>query len=172
MDVRVSEIQSMKDFVDLAVGIPLFTYEMQQVDAPRPQGEYGAVKCISSVNPGYDESKIVDVNGQEMYLTRGVRILTFQIVFSRVGDEYIEFDNSFYRPDILAFMKQRKFAALGKRGLDLASTVLETNWEFRQGLVAQFNVLREDLSQIGIMSDAIVDGKFIDGDQVINIQGI
>lgn len=172
MDVRATEIQSMKEFVDLAVGIPQFTYEMQMVDAPRPSGEYGAVKCVSSVNPGCDETSIVNVNGQDMFRTLGVRILTFQIVFSRVGDEYIKFDNSYYRPDILAFMRARKFAALGKQALNLASITLETNWEFRQGIVAQYNVLREDLSPVGIMDNASVGGKFIDGDQVITIKGI
>lgn len=172
MDVRPTEIQAMKDIVDLAVGIPLFTYEMQMVDAPRPSGEYAAIKCTSSFNPGFDESRMINVNGQDIYRTRGVRILTFQILFSRVGDEYIKYDNSYYRPDMLDFMRQRGFAALGKQALNLASLTLETNWEFRQGLVAQFNVLREDLTPIGTMDNASVGGKFIDGDQVITIKGI
>ena len=68
-------------------------------------------------------------------------------------------------------MKQRKFAALGKTPLDLASITLETNWEFRQGVKMQFNILRESLSPIGVMSDAYVGGKFIDGDKVITIKG-
>lgn len=171
MDVRASEIQTMKEFVDLAVGTPLFTYEMQQ-NAPRPSGEYAAIKCTSSVNPGCDESKIVDVNGVEMFQTKGVRILTFQIVFSREGDEYIKYDNSYFRPDVIAFMKQRGLCALAKQALNLASLTLETNWEFRQGIVAQFNVLRIDQTPIGIMDDASVGGKFIEGDIVTEIKGI
>lgn len=171
MDVRASEIQTMKEFVDLAVGIPLFTYEMQK-NAPRPSGEYAAIKCTSSVNPGCDESKIVDVNGVEMFQTKGVRILTFQIVFSREGDEYIKYDNSYFRPDVIAFMKQRGLCALAKQALNLASLTLETNWEFRQGIVAQFNVLRIDQTPIGIMDDASVGGKFIEGDIVTEIKGI
>lgn len=171
MDVRASEIQTMKEFVDLAVGIPLFTYEMQK-NAPRPSGEYAAIKCTSSVNPGCDESKIVDVNGVEMFQTKGVRILTFQIVFSREGDEYIKYDNSYFRPDVIAFMKQRGLCALAKQALNLASLTLETNWEFRQGIVAQFNVIRIDQTPIGIMDDASVGGKFIEGDLVTVIKGI
>lgn len=171
MDVRANEIQAMKELVDLAVGIPLFTYEMQQ-NAPRPSGEYAAIKCTSSVNPGCDESKIVDVNGVEMFQTKGVRILTFQIVFSREGDEYIKYDNSYFRPDVIAFMKQRGLCALAKQALNLASLTLETNWEFRQGIVAQFNVIRIDQTPIGIMDDASVGGKFIEGDIVTVIKGI
>lgn len=171
MDVQDIEIQSMKEIVDIAVGIPLFTYEMQQ-NAPRPQGEYAAVKCTSSFNPGYDECRIIDVNGEEMFRSRGVRILTFNILFSREGEEYIKYDNSYYRPDVIAAMKQRGFAALGKQALNLASVTLETNWEVRQGLIAQFNVLRESITPVGTMSNASVGGKFIDGDQVITIKGI
>lgn len=170
MDIRDKEIQAMKEIVDVAVGIPLFTYEMQH-NAPRPQGEYAAVKCLSSSNPGYDETRIVVINGEDMFRTRGVRILTFYILFSRDGQEYIDFDNSFYRPDVQAKMREHGFAALGKEALNLATVQLETNWEPRNGVKMQFNVLREQISQIGSMANAVVGGKFIDGDQVIEIKG-
>ncbi|AEJ81448.1 tail completion [Erwinia phage vB_EamM-Y2] len=170
MDINDKEIQAMKEIVDVAVGIPLFTYEMQQ-NAPRPQGEYAAVKCYSSSNPGYDETRIVDINGADMFRTRGIRILTFYILFSRDGQEYIDFDNSFYRPDVQAKMREHGFAALGKEALNLATVQLETNWEPRNGVKMQFNVLREQISPIGSMANAVVGGKFIDGDQVIEIKG-
>lgn len=171
MDIRKEELQAMKEIVDVCVGIPQFTYEMQQ-NAPRPPGDYAAIKCLQSLNPGFDESRIVTIDGQDVYRTRGIRILTFAILFSREGDEFIKFDNSFYRPDVQAILKQKKFAALGKTTLDLASVTLETNWEIRQGVRMQFNILREDISTIGIMDDANVEGKFIDGDQVITTKGI
>lgn len=170
MDISQKEIQSMKEIVDTCVRVPLFTYEMQQ-NAPRPEGEYAAVKCVSSFNPGFDEVRTVEINGEECIRYRGVRILTFVIVFSREGPEYIDYDNSFFRPDVLAKCKQEGFAALGKEALSLASIALETNWEVRHGIKMQFNVLREQISQTGIMSDAIVGGKFYDGNTVINTKG-
>lgn len=170
MDINKKEVQAMKEIVDVAVGIPLFTYEMQQ-NAPRPQGEYAAVKCYSSSNPGYDETRIVSINGEDMFRTRGIRILTFYILFSRDGQEYIDFDNSFFRPDVQDKMREHGFAALGKEALNLATVQLETNWEPRNGVKMQFNVLREQISQIGSMANAVVGGKFIDGDQVTEIKG-
>lgn len=170
MDVREKEIQAMKEIVDVCVGIPLFTFEMQK-NAPRPQGEYAAIKCISSVNPSFDETKIVEQNGVDMFRTRGVRILTFQVLFSREGDEYIKFDNSFYRPDVLQKLREVGFATMGKQPLDLATVALETNWEVRQAVKIQFNVMRQDFSPVGVMSGANVAGKFIDGDNVVEIQG-
>lgn len=171
MDISDKEIQSMKEIVDVCVGVPLFTYEMQQ-NAPRPQGEYAAIKCMSSMNPGFDENRMVSVGGVDMYRSRGVRVLSFYILFSREGPEYIKFDNSFYRPDVQAKLKAEGFAALGKEALNLSSVTLETNWEVRQGIKMQFNVLREDLSPIGVMDDASVGGKFYDGNTVVNIKGI
>lgn len=170
MDIRKSELRAMKEIIDVCVGIPKFTYEMQ-LNAGRPPGEYAAIKCLSSFNPGFDENRIVTIGGEEMFRSRGIRILTFAIMFSREGDEFIKFDNSFYRPDVQAKCRKEKFAALGKEALNLASLTLETNWEPRQAVKMQFNILREDLSPIGTMSDAYVDGTFYDGNSVIHTKG-
>jgi len=169
MDVQRAEIQAMKEIVDVCVGIPLFTYEMQ-LNAERPKGNYAAVRCLSSENPGFDEQRIIeDADGNPIFRTRGIRILTFQIVFSRDGQEYIDFDNSFYRPDVQAKLREHKFAALGKEPLDLATTQFETNWEVRKAVKMQFNVLREQTSAIGIMSGAKVSGEFYDGNSSIKL---
>lgn len=171
MDIRLEELQSMKEIVDVCVGIPKFTYNMQ-INAPRPHGEYAAIKCLSSTNPGFDENRIVTIDGEEMFRTRGVRILTFAILFSREGDEFIKFDNSFYRPDVQAKLKQEKFAALGKEPLNLATIQMETNWEVRQAVKMQFNIIREDLSPIGVMSNAYVGGNFYDGNTLITTKKV
>lgn len=170
MDVRKEELEAMKKIVDECVGIPKFTYLMQ-LNAPRPEGDYAAVKCLSSYNPGFDEHGVVTVNGVDMYKSTGIRILTFAILFSREGDEFIKFDNSFFRPTVRARMQQLGFAMLGKQPLDLASVTLETNWEIRQGIKIQVNVLRTDLAPVDIMADAIVSSKFVDGDKVIMNKG-
>lgn len=171
MDVNEVELQAMKEIVDVCVGKPLFTFVMQQ-NAERPTGSYAAIKCTSSVNPGFDEQTILDnPDGTQTFRTRGIRILTFYILFSREGQEYIDFDNSFYRPDVNQKLREHKFAAMGKEALNLATIQLETNWEVRKGVKMQFNVMREQLSQIGIMSNAYVGGKFYDGNEVITIKG-
>lgn len=171
MDVNEVEIQSMKEIVDVCVQIPLFTFHMQE-NAPRPHGEYAAIKCISSVNPGFDEIKILDnPDGTQSFRTRGLRILTFYILFSREGQEYIDFDNSFYRPDVNQKLREVKFAAMGKEALNLATVQMETNWEVRKGVKMQFNVMREQITQVGTMSDASVGGKFYDGNTVVTIEG-
>lgn len=170
-DVRELEIQAMKEMVDMAVGIPLFTYEMLQ-NAPRPVGEYAAVKCTESLNPcGADETRYITKNGVDLFTSRGIRVLTFYVLFSREGEEYINFDNAFVRPDVIAFMKAKKFAVMGKQPLSLATIQMETNWESRAGVKIQFNVLRTTESPIGTMDNAIVGGKFYDGNTVVTIKG-
>lgn len=169
MSIQDNEVQAMKEIVDVCVGIPLFTFEMKQ-NAPRPPNNYAAVQCISSTNPGYDEVRIIDnPDGSQSLRTRGIRILTFYILFNRDGQEYIDFDNSFYRPDVNAILKKHGFAALGKEALNLATVQLETNWEVRNGVKMQFNVLREQVSDMGIMSGADVTGLLYDGKSNIPI---
>lgn len=171
MDVQKQEIENIKLVIDQCVLIPRFTYEMQK-NAPRPEGEYAAVRCLQSLNPGFDESKIIDEpDGSQSFRTRGARVLTFQIVFSRDGQEYINFDNSFFRPDVLALCKKLKIAPMAKTTLDLATLQLETNWEVRKAVKMQFNVLREQSTPIGIMTDAIVSGQVHDDGKVINTKG-
>lgn len=166
MDIYQKEVDAMKEIVDVCVGIPRFSYAMQ-LNAERPSGTYAAIKCLSSVNPGYDETRLVEIDGKTFFRTRGVRVLTFAILFSREGSEYAAFDNSYYRQDVKQVMLKHGFAALGKTQLDLASITLETNWEFRQGIKAQFNVLAEQLSELDNMSNATVGSKFVDGSTVI-----
>lgn len=171
MDVQALEMQSIKAIVDQAVGINRFSYEMLE-NAPRPPGDYAGIKCLSSLNPGFDEITILDnEDGTQSFRTRGIRILTFQIIFSRDGQEYINFDNAFYRPDVRAKLRELKFAALGKTTLNLATVQMETNWEVRKAVKMEFNVLREQISPIGIMSDAYVGGEFYDGNTAITIKG-
>jgi len=168
-DVRKVEIQKMKEMVDMAVGIPQFTYEMLQ-NAPRPTGEYAAVKCTESMNPcGADETKYTTENGIDYFSSVGIRVLTFYVLFSREGEEYINFDNAFVRPDVIAFMKANGFAVMGKQPLSLATIQMETNWESRAGIKIQFNVKRVTKSPFGTMSNAVVGGKFYDGNSVVEI---
>lgn len=171
MDVQEIEIQAMKKIVDQCVGIPLFTYKMQE-QAPRPHGEYAAVRCLSSLNPGFDKVEQIEENGEDFFVTTGIRILTFQIIFSRDGQEYIDFDNSFYRPDVNAVLRQHKFAAMAKTTLDLATTQFETNWEVRKAVKMQFNVLRKQITKVNShMASAHVVGDFHEGELVTHVKG-
>lgn len=163
MDIQAKEMLAIKKIVDVAVGIPKFTYDAQ-INAPRPSGNYAVVKCLDSFNPAFDEIKVgTNELGQTTYTTVGVRVLTFDILFNRDGQEYIDFDNSFYRPDVQAECKKHKMFPLGKEPLRLASLTLETNWEVRKGIRIQFNVMRTQTSTVGTMSGADINGEFYDG---------
>ncbi|QFG06683.1 tail completion [Proteus phage Myduc] len=163
MDIQKEELLAIKKIVDQAVGIPNFSYEAQ-LNAPRPSGNYAVIKCLESMNPAFDEIKIgSNEKGETTYTTVGIRVLTFDIMFNRDGQEYIDFDNSFYRPDVQAVCKKYKMFPLGKEPLKLASLTLETNWEVRKGIRMQFNVKREQMSVVGTMSGADIRGEFFDG---------
>ncbi|MBG6242986.1 MAG: hypothetical protein EKE20_14710 [Candidatus Symbiopectobacterium sp. Dall1.0] len=170
MDILKNEILAVMDIVDVAVGIDKFTYPMY-VNAKRPEGNYAAVRCASSKNPGFDSQRVVsnpDDSDCLLFITEGIRILTFDVLFSREGDEVVKFDNAFYRPDVHAVMAKHKFAALNKYPTELKNISLETNWEIRTGITVEFNVIRKDISKVDEMTNAKVSGIFVD-DNKINV---
>lgn len=170
MDIQAKELQAMKDIVNLAVNIPGFAYPMY-INATRPPGEYAGVRCFNSINNCEDEVRYTEVGGDTVLTTSGIRVLTFDILFSRDGQEYIDFDNAFYRPDVLDKCEKLGFGFMTKSPLDLANINLETNWEIRRAVRVTFNVLRGLTQTVGTMSFANVDGKFIDGDKTLIIKG-
>lgn len=170
-DIQRNEIIGMMEIVDQAVRIPRFAYPMYQ-GAPRPPIEnYAAVRCKHSLNPGYDKQEYIECEGGLIFRTVGIRILTFDIMFIRDGNEIVDFDNAFYRPDVKAVMRKHGFAGpLLKSPTNLNNTDLETNWEIRKGITCQFNVIRSQESKIDRMSDAKVGGLFIADNKQIKIK--
>jgi len=171
IDIQDTELQGMLEIVDKAVGIERFAYPMY-LNAPRPPVEnYAAVRCRLSVNPGLDERKYTqNDDGTLTFKTMGIRILTFDILFVREGNEVVDFDNSFYRPDVKALMKRHGFAGpLLKMPTSLSNINLETNWEIRRGITCQFNVRRIQESIIGSISEVKVNGELFVDDENIKI---
>lgn len=159
MEQQTFEVEALKQIVDVAVRIPRFTYEMQK-NAPRPTGNYAAVRYLKSENPGFDEIKIVDNDdGTQTMTSVGIRIITAQIMFLRDGEEYINFDNAFYREDVKAVLKQFGMTALDKEVLNLATLQYETNWEVRKAVKMHFGIIRTQESTIERMDGAKVLGK-------------
>ncbi|MBI0275412.1 hypothetical protein I6H07_06130 [Hafnia alvei] len=143
------------------------------VNAPRPSGDYAAVRCRQSRNPGFDSQKYKDnPEGGLVFVTEGIRILTFDILFVREGNELVMFDNSFYRPDVKQVMRKHGFAALSKYPTNLRNINLETNWEVRTGITCEFNVLRYSECIIDEMSGAKINGDFVADNKNIIIKGI
>lgn len=145
--------------VDVAVRKERFTYPMY-LNAPRPPNDsYAAVRCRRSINPGFDERKIItNPEGGLLFKTVGIRVLTFDILFVKEGQDDVEFDNSFYRPDVKLVMRKHGFAALNKYPTDLKNINLESNWEIRRGITCEFNVIRSQEQPIDQMSNADVSG--------------
>lgn len=102
------DIQAMKDIVDVCVGVSLFSYEMQ-VNAPRPSENYAAIKCVSSVNPGFDETRIEVRNGEEVFVTR-----VFESSLSTFSSHVVGVNmlNSITLSSVLMFLQCSKVKAL------------------------------------------------------------
>jgi hypothetical protein len=171
MEQQTFEVEALKKIVDVAVRIPRFTYEMQE-NAPRPKGNYAAIKYLKSENPGFDEIDVTDnEDGTQTMKTVGIRIITAQIMFMRDGEEYINFDNAFYREDVKAVLRELGMAALDKETLNLATLQYETNWEVRKAVKMRFSIIRTQESTIHRMDGATILGEFYDGKNSIKTRG-
>lgn len=161
----------MQKMVDLAVGIPRFTYQMNR-NAPRPKGDYAAIKLVSTKKVGYDKVEYLDTPLGVMYKSTGVRILEFRILFSRDDIEADNFNNSFHRPDLKEFMWQNGYALMANYPLENRDKKFESDWEFRTGNTLIVSTVREHTHIYESIEAVEVDGEFIEGEDVYHIDKI
>ncbi|MGL4483430.1 MAG: phage neck terminator protein [Anaerovoracaceae bacterium] len=163
VDLRV--IQKM---VDLAVGIPRFTYQMNR-NADRPQGTYAAIRLSRTTNPGYDKKEYIEKDGKLFYKTTGVRLLDIDVLFSRDDVEADDFCNSFSRPDIREFLESNGYALMSGLPIYIKDRKFETDWEMRNGVTIQLSTVRTQTTEINTIKAVEINGKYNEGTYTTNI---
>lgn len=163
-----SDLRVIQEMVDIAVGIPRFTYQMNR-NAPRPQGEYAAVRLSKTHKPGYDKIEYIDSPFGVMFKTTGVRILDFDILFSRDDEESDTFNNAFHRPDIREYMESKGYALMGNFPLNIKDKKFETDWEPRTGVTIRVSTVRTQETFIESIDAVEVNGDYNEGDMVSHI---
>lgn len=164
----ISDLRVIQKMVDMAVGIPRFTYQMNR-NAPRPQGEYAAIKLARTEKPGYDKIEYIDTPLGVMFRSTGIRILDFDILFSRDDIEADMFNNAFHRPDIKEYMWKQGYALMGNFPLDIKDKKFETDWEARTGVRIRVSTVRTH-EHIYESIDAVeVDGDYYEGDMEYHV---
>lgn len=158
MDIDVQNVQKI---VDQCLLKPRYTYPMFK-NAPRPPVDaYAAVRPMGTFSPGYDEyQNVYDEETDEfVFTTKGFRILSFDVLFSRDDVDIDFFNNSFYRPDVLDLMKSLGMMLLNKGPLQVRTVSLESQWEVRTGVRLDFNVLRIQETRIPRIVEAEINGE-------------
>lgn len=157
-----SDVDLIKDLVDLAVGIDRYAYPMQKNAARPPTDDYAGVKFVSNNKQSTDEYKYKNnVNQHDIDMnTLGMRILTFDILFCRDDVHAEALQDCLYRPDIQEFMWKNKMGIMSITKLDNDSLTLETNWEVRTGFRLEVNVLRATTNIIVSIEDVEISGEY------------
>ncbi len=128
--------------VNQALGKSQYTYPMYQ-NAPRPDGDFAAVRLRKSFAPQVDVSEVVTKDdGTLVSRTYASRILTFDVLFNVEDINVHLFDSSFYRQDVIDKCNAEGFGYLRKEPTKLENTTLETDWELRTGITVEFHTLR------------------------------
>lgn len=154
-----SDVIAVQKIVDSAVGIPRFAYPANN-NAKRPSGEYATVKQILDRAIGFDETTYYNdaLTGKVMMKVVGIRIVEYAVLFSRDDEEVIKFDQGLYLPTAQAAWKAFGHVVMWKERIDNKTTLLETNWETRAGLLLRCNVKRVLISEVGDIAHVIADG--------------
>lgn len=159
-----SDVIAVQKIVDSAVGIPRFAYPANN-NAKRPDGEYATVKQVTDTAIGFDE--ITHYNkGSKLYMkVVGLRIAEYAILFSRDDEEIVKFDQGLYTPQAQEAWNNFGHVVMWKERIDNKTTLLETNWETRAGLMLRCNVKRTLITEVGDIAHVIANGSFREGDR-------
>lgn len=164
----ISDLRVMQTMVDMAVGVPRFTYQMNR-NAPRPEGPYAVIRLRKTTKPGYDKIEYIEGPFGMVQRTKGIRLLEFDLLFSRDDEEIDTFNNSFYRPDIREYLHKQGYALMSSAPLQIKDTKLETDWEVRTGVSITVSVVRTsdvDIDQIKVVE---IDGDVYEGSHAYHV---
>lgn len=160
-----TDVQKVQKIIDQCVLKPRYSYPMFK-NAPRPPVDaYAAVRLMGTYSPGYDEvlNKFDDVNDEFVFTTKGIRILSFDVLFSRDDVDVDFLNNSFYRPDVLDLMKKLGMVLISKGPILVKTLTLESQWEVRTAIRLDFNVIRIQETRIPRIVKVEIDGKYQEG---------
>lgn len=159
MDIDVQRVQKI---IDQCVLKPRYSYPMFK-NAPRPPVDaYAAVRQMGTYSPGYDQvNNDYDPKTDEfVFTTRGFRILSFDVLFSRDDVDVDFLNNSFFRPDVLALMKKLGMVLISKGPILVKTLTLESQWEVRTAIRLDFNVIRNQVTRIPRIAEANIHGDY------------
>ena len=168
MDMDVQKVQKI---IDQCVLKPRYSYPMFK-NAPRPPvAAYAAVRLMGTYSPGYDEHETTydEAADEFVFTTKGFRILSFDVLFSRDDVDVDFLNNSFFRQDVLDLMRQLKMVLISKGPILVKTLTLESQWEVRTAIRLDFNVIRNQVTRIPRIIKAHINGEFQEGDISIPI---
>ena len=156
-----SDVQKVQKIIDQCVLKPRYSYPMFK-NAPRPPVDaYAAVRLMGTYSPGYDEyeNKYDSATDEFIFTTKGFRILSFDVLFSRDDVDVDFLNNSFYRPDVLDLMKKLGMVLISKGPIKVKTLTHESQWEVRTAIRLDFNVIRKQETRIPRIVEAVVNGE-------------
>lgn len=164
-----NDVLRMQKLVDTVLGMPLYTYPMLK-NQPKPPGAFAAVKKLGELNPGRDAQLTRhNPDGSYTLITEGVRILTFQVLFTEGDDLVSRFISGFRRQDVYDKMVELELSILRHKPVTNSSLTMETNWEIRDSVLLECMSKRRYEYTETYIDEVYVDGEYHDVDEIIPI---
>lgn len=167
----INDVKAIQKIVDKAVGVERFSYPAQK-NADRPKGDYAVVTKGEERALGFDEIKYFYKEDTKEVIMQvvGLRVVDFEIMFSRDDTELIRFDQGLYSPTLAPVFKEFGFVVMNKQRITNETKTLETNWEVRAGVRLVCNVLRKYEESLGLIEHAPTEGYIHIGGRVLAIE--
>lgn len=162
-----NNVMALQKIVDKAVNIPNFTYPAN-VNAPRPSGQYATVKILEDRPMGTPEKKYLNdpATGDLIFQTRWLRVVVFDVLFSRDDVEAIDFANSQYHPEVMDLMALYGLQLMHLQAVENRTVDLETNWEVRAGSRVFCNYISYKETKLSTIREVIIEDSIFDIDGV------
>ncbi|UOT58041.1 tail completion [Aeromonas phage ZPAH14] len=169
--MEADDTPKMMKLVDLAIGQHRYTYEMKR-NQPKPVGQFAGVLLLDEVNPGRDRNEVVPKADGTGFINRttGVRLVTFQVLFTEGIPACSRFISSFTRQDVQDFMVREDLAVLRHKRVDNKTLTLETNWEIRESVLVECMVRRTFDTDIEVIEAVEAEGIYNEGPKKVDIE--
>ena len=155
------DVLFMQKLVDLAVGVPKYTYQMNR-NNPKPKDtEFAAVLLVEEKAIGQPTDKIVERDGkyyQQMYTPT---TLKFKILFTNGEQAPSKLISSFRRQKMLELFKANRMSILDFNKAINDDASLETNWEIRDYVMVDCFIYKMFEEELDVLETVIIKEKEI-----------
>lgn len=161
------DVQNLQKIIDTGLLKPRYSYPMFK-NAPRPPVDaYAAVRMMGTFSPGYDqvEKEYDEEKDDFVFRTRGIRILSFDVLFSRDDEDVDFFNNCFYRPDVLDVCATLGMSLISKGPIKVKTLTHESQWEVRTAMRLDFSVVRVQETRTNRITAVSIKGTYNEGER-------
>ena len=160
------DIQVVQNMVDVMVGIPKFSYPARQNDAPKPAEEFAHIRLLEEYPVSIPSQQILSQTVEEtVYRTISAARLRFRVgVVDSDGTASTKILHGWTSEEMKTLMIDSGYGFIKCTPLSNEDTLLEKEWEFRQGFSLELYTTRVFDETVDNITSMKVTGEYVTPD--------